>query len=848
MNKGMLGKIKISFAILTAIIAILFAVNFVLPSIAYSGSAICTLTGAYNVCTDYSDYAPTEIVTINGTGFTNYSSLQVKVIRPDGSSTTGDKPYEPNSWPTPYDTVQVVGGNFQYVYDLDGIVGTYNVEVLDGTNVLAIHTFTDGIGYAKSGYDKGAASWGTGNQAGYNENDWVQYQYTVTGITGAVPSFNIVYNDLTANKIMFQSLSNFRVCVNCPFATGSSVLNNGVPRPPSTDGTPDANNNLWYSFTPLNINYAHTIVHGAHTAADACNAPDTLNTPSADHCFTIDPVTISATNSHFPSSFSSGTNTITIFFEAQLGATYIWHTGHENLLSSGAGLYGSKAPVEAVPGTTFGNHIYDSWTTAAFNGAGGSGSNQHVFIDDQSAGSNGGIILPIPAVPLPTSGINITKITNPASASGVQFSFTGSLDNFNLDTDSSTLAVNSSILFGNLPPGTYTVTEGAEPSGWSFTSLSCTPTQSISDTTATITLSTSSSGVVNCTYTNTINKLTPTIATTLSATSVNVGTAVHDSSALTGATSTAGGTVTYTVYTDNACTLNAQSAGTKTVTNGIVPNSDSLTLAVGSYYWQAVYSGDSSNNGASSTCTEEHLTVNKADTTVSTQVHNAAHTDITSTSVPLGTTFHDSATVATQVGSFTIGGTVTYKFYTTIDCTGTSADQTVTVGTESSTATPGAGVYSYKVDYSGDANYKSSTGTCEPVTITKSQLDVSTLIHDSQEDVIEGPVALGSTVHDYASVTGLVSGFTPANVVFTFYTDDICDGQSTSAGSVTLVDGVAHPSDSEGPLAAGAYAFKASIAGDSNYLEDTSDCEPLTVNKADTRHDNYAICIPDCTW
>ena len=110
--------------------------------------------------------------------------------------------------------------------------------------------------------------------------------------------------------------------------------------------------------------------------------------------------------------------------------------------------------------------------------------------------------------------------------------------------------------------------------------------------------------------TSTVNRTTPSIATTLSATSVNTGTAVHDSAKLTGATANAGGTVTYTVYTNNACNAGAVSAGTKTVTNGVVPNSNDVTLnAAGDYYWQAAYSGDTNNGPATSVCTSEHLVV-----------------------------------------------------------------------------------------------------------------------------------------------------------------------------------------------------------------------------------------------
>jgi hypothetical protein len=110
--------------------------------------------------------------------------------------------------------------------------------------------------------------------------------------------------------------------------------------------------------------------------------------------------------------------------------------------------------------------------------------------------------------------------------------------------------------------------------------------------------------------TSTVNKTTPSIATVLSTSSAQAPATVHDSSTLTGATANAGGTVTYTVYTNTACNAGARAAGTKTVTNGVVPNSDDLVFSsAGDFYWQAVYSGDANNGTATSVCTSEHLVV-----------------------------------------------------------------------------------------------------------------------------------------------------------------------------------------------------------------------------------------------
>jgi uncharacterized repeat protein (TIGR01451 family) len=108
----------------------------------------------------------------------------------------------------------------------------------------------------------------------------------------------------------------------------------------------------------------------------------------------------------------------------------------------------------------------------------------------------------------------------------------------------------------------------------------------------------------------TVAKATPTITTLLSDSLIRVGGTVHDSSALAGASTDAGGTVTYTVYTDSACTQGARDAGTVDVTDGSVPDSNPLQFdSAGTFYWQAVYSGDDNNEGATSACTDETLRV-----------------------------------------------------------------------------------------------------------------------------------------------------------------------------------------------------------------------------------------------
>jgi hypothetical protein len=93
---------------------------------------------------------------------------------------------------------------------------------------------------------------------------------------------------------------------------------------------------------------------------------------------------------------------------------------------------------------------------------------------------------------------------------------------------------------------------------------------------------------------------------------VVTGTSVTDTATLRGTNAaTATGTVTYTVYTEQAVTKNhhrswhwvaltTANAGTVTVTAGQVPTSNAVTLPAGVYEWQAAYSGDSANHPSSS--------------------------------------------------------------------------------------------------------------------------------------------------------------------------------------------------------------------------------------------------------
>jgi hypothetical protein len=142
-----------------------------------------------------------------------------------------------------------------------------------------------------------------------------------------------------------------------------------------------------------------------------------------------------------------------------------------------------------------------------------------------------------------------------------------------------------------------------------------------------------------------------------------------------------------------------------------------LTFAhAGTFFWQAVYSGDANNNGATSVCTSEKLVVNPNKPSMVTAQHV----------IP-----NDDATISGTTAN--AGGSITFSLYSPGNptCTG-PADFTQTVpvsgsGTYSTTNTgPGAfvasaqGTWRWQVIYSGDADNVGTASACgvENFTIT----------------------------------------------------------------------------------------------------------------------------------
>ncbi len=244
--------------------------------------------------------------------------------------------------------------------------------------------------------------------------------------------------------------------------------------------------------------------------------------------------------------------------------------------------------------------------------------------------------------------------------------------------------------------------------------------------------------------------------------------------------------------------------------------------------------------------------MDKANLTLATTVHTDSPDAALVGNASLGDSLHDSAQVSGIVTGFPPANSVTFTFFSDPavgDCTSTATPAGSHVITaaglahpSSSTGALGAGAYAFRANLVGDANYTvagaaSADSACEPFTVDKAQLEISTEVHkDGTHTALAGNLFVGDGAHDSATVTGKVDALALPDVTFYFFDDGVtCTNGSTTGGTAlnTLAPdgttGVAHPSDSKTNLAAGDYNFMAVVASNGNYTGRTSGCEPFTV-------------------
>ena len=184
------------------------------------------------------------------------------------------------------------------------------------------------------------------------------------------------------------------------------------------------------------------------------------------------------------------------------------------------------------------------------------------------------------------------------------------------------------------------------------------------------------------------------------------------------------GSVTYTVYSDAACTTVVASGGTKVLSSGSAPASDPFGAALPTnqtYYVQVTYTGDSTYNPTTTNCGDETVTFGvapvKPQAVISTSLVGSNGATGAVLTVPTGTAVHDTASIT--FGGAPVSGRVTYYIYSDSNCA-TQVPNIVLGGgpstggvyPPSNTVTLGNGTYYFQATYSGNSTLAAGRSTC----------------------------------------------------------------------------------------------------------------------------------------
>ncbi len=453
-----------------------------------------------------------------------------------------------------------------------------------------------------------------------------------------------------------------------------------------------------------------------------------------------------------------------------------------------------------------------------------------------------------------------TAVTDTATLSGTNAASAGGTVTYNVYSDSgcTTLApggggtAQTITTPGSLPASAAVTLSSAGPYYWGVSYSGDSSNQASSSTCGT-------AGEVE-TVSTTVTKQPTTLSTSLSgggqsgaSISVPTATAVTDTATLSGTNAaSAGGTVTYNVYSDSGCTTLAPGGGgtAQTITTpGSLPASAAVTLSsAGPYYWGVSYSGDSSNQASSSTCGTAgevetvSTTVTKQPTTLSTSLSGGGQSGA-SISVPTATAVTDTATLS-GTNAASAGGTVTYNVYSDSGCTtlapgGGGTAQTITtpgsLPASAAVTLSSAGPYYWGVSYSGDSSNQASSSTCgtagevETVstTVTKQPTTLSTSLSGGGQSGASISVPTATAVTDTATLSGTNAASAGGTVTYNVYSDSGCTTLAPGGGGTaqTITTPGSLPASAAVTLSsAGPYYWGVSYSGDSSNQASSSTC------------------------
>jgi hypothetical protein len=289
--------------------------------------------------------------------------------------------------------------------------------------------------------------------------------------------------------------------------------------------------------------------------------------------------------------------------------------------------------------------------------------------------------------------------------------------------------------------------------------------------------------------------------------------------------SKATGNVEYKVFADSECAEPVAEAGKVTVTGGSVPSSSEVELPGGLYFWQAVYSGDSTHLGSSGVCGSE-IEVVREPTSLTTSLSGGGKSG-PEIEIPEGTPVFDTATLSGANAS-EASGTVEYNVYADEECEELVAEAGAVEVSEgdvqvSAVAHLPAGTYYWQANYFGDSINQPSTSTCGLEILRVNTDSLTTSLSGESQSGVEIEVEEEVPVTDQATLNTETAGTATGTVEYNVYADDECEELVAEAGEVSVIGGVIPPS-SEVLLPAGIYYWQAIYSGDLTHPPVTSAC------------------------
>ena len=316
---------------------------------------------------------------------------------------------------------------------------------------------------------------------------------------------------------------------------------------------------------------------------------------------------------------------------------------------------------------------------------------------------------------------------------------------------------------------------------------------------------------------------------------VEEGTAVTDQATLHGENaSEATGGVKYFVYADEKCEELVASAGEAKVEGASVPASSSVKLEeVGTYFWQAEYSGDENNPPATTPCgVGAAIVTSPASLTVTLSGGGEEGAEIEveeGTAVSAQTSLSGAEAAAAE-------GTASYTVYENETCT-EIADIAGVAEVEAGAPEPSGevvlapGTYYWQVEYSGDGVNAPASSTCGSVVEVVTTPITAALSGEghSAEDLV---VSEGASVTAEATLHGEHAAEATGTVKYLVYSDESCESLLKTAGEVKVEGPSVPPSTSVEFKEPGDYHWRVEYSGDAKNPPALSPCGPLELEVA----------------